>query len=129
MPELVEVQFEIAQEKAFELLIGNNIYTDQNFVFLRELLQNAVDATKIQYYREYSRKCSREEYIELKDVNAQNNKKELNPLQISKRVSPLEYPIVIELSVKKRLYNEMCEEVFEDITEEDMDNPVVILFC
>ena len=123
LPELVEVQFEIAQEKAFELLIGNNIYTDQNFVFLRELLQNAVDATKIQYYREYSRKCSREEYIELKDVNAQNNKKELNPLQISKRVSPLEYPIVIELSVKKRLYNEMCEEVYEDITEEDINNP------
>lgn len=123
LPELVEVQFEIAQEKAFELLIGNNIYTDQNFVFLRELLQNAVDATKIQYYREYSRKCSREEYIELKDPNAENNKKELNPLEISKRVSPLEYPIVIELSVKKRLYNEMYEEVFEDITEEDRKDP------
>lgn len=123
MPELVEVQFEIAQEKAFELLIGNNIYTDQNFVFLRELLQNAVDATKIQYYREYSRKCSREEYIELKDPNTENNKKELNPLEISKRVSPLEYPIVIELSVKKRLYNEMYEEVFEDITEEEMNDP------
>lgn len=123
LPELVEVQFEIAQEKAFELLIGNNIYTDQNFVFLRELLQNAVDATKIQYYREYSRKCSREEYIELKDPNAENNKKELNPLEISKRVSPLEYPIVIELSVKKRLYNEMYEEVFEDITEEEMNDP------
>lgn len=123
LPELVEVQFEIAQEKAFELLIGNNIYTDQNFVFLRELLQNAVDATKIQYYREYSRKCSREEYIELKDPNAENNKKELNPLEISKRVSPLEYPIVIELSVKKRLYNEMYEEVFKDITEEDRKDP------
>lgn len=123
LPELVEVQFEIAQEKAFELLIGNNIYTDQNFVFLRELLQNAVDATKIQYYREYSRKCSREDYIELKDPNAENNKKELNPLEISKRVSPLEYPVVIELSVKKRLYNEMYEEVFEDITEEDRNNP------
>lgn len=123
LPELVEVQFEIAQEKAFELLIGNNIYTDQNFVFLRELLQNAVDATKIQYYREYSRKCSREEYIELKDPNTENNKKELNPLEISKRVSPLEYPIVIELSVKKRLYNEMYEEVFEDITEEEMNDP------
>ena len=123
LPELVEVQFGIAQEKAFELLIGNNIYTDQNFVFLRELLQNAVDATKIQYYREYSRKCSREESIELKDPNAENNKKELNPLEISKRVSPLEYPIVIELSVKKRLYNEMYEEVFEDITEEEMNDP------
>ena len=104
MPELVEVQFEIAQEKAFELLIGNNIYTDQNFVFLRELLQNAVDATKIQYYREYSRKCSREEYIELKDVNAQNNKKELNPLQISKRVSPLDYPYLLLLCLQRLLH-------------------------
>ena len=123
LPELVELQFEIAQEKAFELLIGNNIYTDQNFVFLRELLQNAVDATKIQYYREYSRKASREGYIELKQPNTKNNEETLNPLEISKKVSPLEYPIVIELSVKKRLHNEKYEEVFEDITEEDMKNP------
>ena len=123
LPELVEVQFEIAQEKAFELLIGNNIYTDQNFVFLRELLQNAVDATKIQYYRDYKRKCSREGYIELKSENTKNNKKELNPLDISKKISPLEYPIIIELAVKKRLHNEMDDEIFEDVTEEDWKNP------
>ena len=71
-PDLVEAQFEIAQEKAFELLIGNNIYTDQHFVFLRELLQNAVDATKIQYYREYKRKCLGEKYVELGQKNKQS---------------------------------------------------------
>ena len=123
LPELVEVQFEIAQEKAFELLIGNNIYTDQNFVFLRELLQNAVDATKIQYYRDYKRKCSGEEYIELKSGSTKNNKKELNPLEISRKISPLNYPIIIELSVKKKRHNEMDEEIFEDITEKDLENP------
>ena len=120
-PELVESQFEIAQEKAFELLIGNNIYTDQHFVFLRELLQNAVDATKLRYYREYKRKCCGERYIELEQEN--NELKEINPLVISSKVSPLDYPIVIELSVKKKLRNDNEEEIFEDITEEDMRNP------
>lgn len=120
-PELVESQFEIAQEKAFELLIGNNIYTDQHFVFLRELLQNAVDATKIQYYREYKRRCRGERYVELEQKNEETKEamQEVNPLVISSKVSPLNYPIVIELSIKKKLRDDNDEEVFENVTEED----------
>ena len=120
-PELVESQFEIAQEKAFELLIGNNIYTDQHFVFLRELLQNAVDATKIQYYREYKRRCRGERYVELGQKNEETKEamQEVNPLVISSKVSPLDYPIIIELSIKKKLRDDNDEEVFENVTEED----------
>ena len=123
-PELVESQFEIAQEKAFELLIGNNIYTDQHFVFLRELLQNAVDATKIQYYREYKRRCRGERYVELGQKNEETKEamQEVNPLVISSKVSPLDYPIVIELSIKKKLRDDNDEEVFENVTEEDSKN-------
>lgn len=118
-PDLVEAQFEIAQEKAFELLIGNNIYTDQHFVFLRELLQNAVDATKIQYYREYKRKCLGEKYVELGQKNKQSKEisEEVSPLAISNKVSPLDYPIVIELMIKKKIQNGNGDEIFENVTE------------
>lgn len=124
-PELVEAQFEIAQEKAFELLIGNNIYTDQHFVFLRELLQNAVDATKIQYYREYKRRCRGEKYVELKkeDNDSQEKDQDISPNIIWNKISPLDYPVVIELSVKRKLRNDKDEESFEDISEEELRHP------
>lgn len=47
--ELVTARFNISQKKAFYLLEGSNVYQDR-YVFLRELVQNAIDATKIQYF-------------------------------------------------------------------------------
>lgn len=49
--ELVAAKFVISQKKAFEILEGANLY-ESRFVFLREFLQNAVDATKIEYWKE-----------------------------------------------------------------------------
>lgn len=49
--ELVATQFHISQSKAFAILEGSNVYKGQ-YVFLREFLQNAIDATKIQYWQE-----------------------------------------------------------------------------
>lgn len=48
---LIDLKFEISQEKAFGLLEGSNIYKD-NYVFIREFIQNAVDASKIQLWRD-----------------------------------------------------------------------------
>lgn len=50
--ELVTAKFNISQKKAFQLLEGANIYSGE-FTFLRELLQNALDATKIQCWKDY----------------------------------------------------------------------------
>lgn len=108
--ELVKAQFEIPQEKAFELLKGNNIYTEEHFVFLRELIQNAVDATKIQYFRDYRRN--------LKRTGEEEKRTFSNPVTIGKKNDPLRYPIDIELSMKKCKGTE-----YEDISEEDLKNP------
>ncbi len=50
---LSDLRFSISPEKAFEVIEGTNIYEDQ-FVFLREVIQNALDACKIQLWRDIS---------------------------------------------------------------------------
>lgn len=49
--ELSNLKFTIAQSKAFEILEGSSIYKDK-FSCLREIVQNAEDATKIQMWRD-----------------------------------------------------------------------------
>ncbi len=44
--EQLNLRFNIDPVRAFELIEGNGIYTDE-LVFIRELLQNSMDATKI----------------------------------------------------------------------------------
>lgn len=48
---LSDLQFSISPEKAFEIIEGSNIYNDK-IVFLREVIQNALDACKIQMWRD-----------------------------------------------------------------------------
>lgn len=48
---LAGLHFEISQKKAFEIIEGSNIY-ENKLVFIRELLQNAMDASKIQLWRD-----------------------------------------------------------------------------
>lgn len=89
--ELVETKFEIPQDKAFHLLEGNSIYQDNKFVFLREFLQNAIDATKIQYFRDCKRQKGR---VHIEDIT--------QPNEIQKVLSPLSYPVEISFTIAKR---------------------------
>lgn len=45
------LRFEISQEKAFQIIEGSSIYKDR-FVFIREVIQNAMDASKLQLWRD-----------------------------------------------------------------------------
>lgn len=49
--ELTDLKFEVSQNKAFEILEGASIYKDK-FSCVREIVQNAEDATKIQLWRD-----------------------------------------------------------------------------
>ena len=47
------LRFNISQEKAFQIIEGSNIYEDR-FVFIREVIQNAMDASKLQLWKDLS---------------------------------------------------------------------------
>ena len=75
---LSDLQFSISTEKAFEVIEGANIYEDK-FVFLREVIQNALDACKIQMWRDVSENRYRS-WIAKESVN------NLQPFQIKNDV-------------------------------------------
>lgn len=50
--DLMNLRFSISPQKAIEIFEGKGIYEDSSFVFLRELVQNAVDASKLQLWKD-----------------------------------------------------------------------------
>lgn len=91
--ELVTTQFKIAQQKAFAILEGANVYKEQ-FVFLREFLQNAIDASKIQYWKE----CTRTNgyYRQREEL------KSLPPDALEEILSMDTFPIEVEMEIVKQ---------------------------
>ena len=102
--ELIDTQFKISQERAFALLKGNSIYEDTKYVFLRELLQNAIDATKLQY----SESCLR-----IKGVESLAS---CNPDEMHEILNPENYPIDIKL---KLCWHE--NDCYEEINKKKLD--------
>lgn len=100
---LVTTKFELSQRKAFHLLSGANLYS-RSFPFLRELVQNAIDAVKLQYWTDYSAsEFGVREKVGLCEANRQQ------PLR--------KYPIHVDLAVKKRMRNsdgELTDVVADD---------------
>lgn len=50
--QLLNLRFEVSTRKIFEILEGASIYEKAELTFIRELVQNALDASKIQLWRE-----------------------------------------------------------------------------
>ena len=87
---LSDLRFSISPEKAFEVIEGANIYED-HFVFLREVIQNALDACKIQLWRDISEERYRNWIIHTSDG-------EIQPFEINQEVFD-------NYGVEVRLYN------------------------
>ncbi len=51
-PDLMNLRFDISSKKTFEMLKGGAIYENPGRVFLREIVQNALDATKLQIWQD-----------------------------------------------------------------------------
>lgn len=49
--ELMNLRFSISNKKVFEMFEGSAIYENSEFVFIRELVQNAIDASKIKIWK------------------------------------------------------------------------------
>lgn len=75
---LTDLRFSISPEKAFEVIEGANIYDDK-FVFLREVIQNALDACKIQMWRDILENRYRS-WIKAEDI------KDMQPYEIDHNV-------------------------------------------
>lgn len=50
--DLLNLKFTMSQKKIFSILQGGGIYKEPGFVFIREIVQNAFDASKIQMWRD-----------------------------------------------------------------------------
>jgi HSP90 family molecular chaperone len=46
------MKFDFLQVRAFRLIENMSIYRTQKFIFIREIVQNAIDATQLQLWRE-----------------------------------------------------------------------------
>lgn len=106
--ELVATQFHISQSKAFSILEGSNVYKGQ-YVFLREFLQNAIDASKMQYWQECVR--TRGYYQSKEEL------KKMSPDELECILSTDIFPIEIEMQIVKR--NEERNDF--PITKEDIE--------
>lgn len=105
--ELSMMRFQISQRKAFSLLQGKNIYSGA-FPFVRELIQNAIDSTKIQCYQDYIT-SSKFRYTK-EDI------KKPSITNISDIINPVEYPIEIEICcAKENALNEWSKVKFDEI--------------
>ena len=51
-PELMNLRFDISSQRTFEMLKGGSIYKNPGTVFIREIVQNAIDATKLQIWKD-----------------------------------------------------------------------------
>lgn len=88
-----DLKLQISQEKAFDIIEGYNIYDDK-FVFIREVIQNALDATKLKLWQDlkngiYDFAIKRKEVL--------NNLRELKPFDLSEEIYK-NYMINIKLS-------------------------------
>lgn len=103
--ELVTSQFRISQKKAFAILEGSNVYKEQ-FVFLREFLQNAIDASKIQYWNDCIRTRG---YFEDK-----SDMKRMSPDELGEILSTDVFPIEIEMEISKQDENRDISPIKEE---------------
>lgn len=114
--DLAMMRFRISQRKAFSLLQGENIYSGR-FPFVRELLQNAIDSTKIQCWSDYI-SSSKFRYKKAQEEHALPS-----ILKVAQIVNPIEYPIEIEIGCgKQNDENEWTEVEFESIKSKDGKN-------
>lgn len=86
--QLVQAQFRLSQEKAFRLLEGVSLY-NKPYVYLREMLQNAADAVKFQYWNDL-------------DATDLDTTADIDLCRANETLPLQRYPIRIRFALRKR---------------------------
>lgn len=89
---VVGLRFEISQDKAFQMMEGGNIYSS-SLAFLREVLQNAEDASKLQLWEDLCSQTYQAWMGAMDEVHLQK----LQPYEIPEKVYE-NYPITVNVS-------------------------------
>lgn len=114
-PELMNLKFTISNKKIFEVLAGGAIYNEPGFVFIREIVQNALDASKIQLWKDIENGIYGS-YLtkEIKDIKF--------PEDIDRKIYDL-YPIKLEVKWKDEKRDALivtCEDKGTGISEDSL---------
>jgi hypothetical protein len=118
-PELRNLRFDISSKRTFEMLKGGAIYENPGRVFIREIVQNAMDATKLQiwkdmdYYFPYHLTNPERDIMSAADIKFASDV----PQSIYER-----YPInlKVEYDEEKQVVRVVCEDWGTGISEESL---------
>ncbi len=119
--ELVKAQFNISQVRAFRLLEGANVYGGK-FVFLREVIQNAIDASKLQCWEDYIYRCKlKERKIMQDDYEVVEYGLNASEREVLSEVDVWDYPVELyfEIGVRVRKKDERIAFVPVEKAEEE----------
>ena len=117
--ELRNLRFDISSQRTFEMLKGGAIYHNPGRVFLREIVQNALDATKLQIWRDMDTHLP----FELKNPARQIQKRE--DIRFSDDIPSYvykKYPInlSVDYNKEKQTVTVICEDWGTGISEESL---------
>lgn len=108
--DLMNLRFSINPQKAIEIFEGKGIYEDSSFVFLRELVQNAVDASKLQLWKD----IVNGNYNDLLFENIKDKNEELtieNKLNVKEYIKyPSDIPIEVYRNYQVDLFVEWSDD-------------------
>ena len=117
--ELRNLRFDISSQRTFEMLKGGAIYHNPGRVFLREIVQNALDATKLQIWRDMDTHLP----FELKSPHRQIQNRE--DIRFSDDIPSSvyeKYPIdiTVDYNKEKQSITVICEDWGTGISEESL---------
>lgn len=123
--ELIEAKFNLSQDKAFRLVEGANVYSSR-FPYIKEVVQNAIDASKLQMWKDY---CGSMHLND--DAFSDGDDAITDILNTRMRKLLLKYPVEILLELaaidikngKILYYNDFGDD-FKNIKPEDLNDPL-----
>ena len=92
-PDLLNLRFYMSQKKMFSILQGGGIYKEPGFAFIREIVQNAFDASKIQMWNDIT--------SGIYDSYFEDNSKDVNSILFSDDIPSSiyrQYPINLSIN-------------------------------